>query len=54
MVAHSAVLQENTHKDTVDEYYYGYRTVIEYDKKGKTVFRYVPLAPEDFLDPDEG
>ncbi|MCP4351377.1 MAG: Uma2 family endonuclease [Desulfobacterales bacterium] len=54
MAAHSAVLQENTHKDTVDEYYYGYRTVIEHDKKGKTVFRYVPLAPEDFLDPEEG
>ncbi len=55
MAVHSAsVLQDHTHEDAADEYYYGYRTVIEHDKKGKTVFRYVPLAPEDFLDPEEG
>ncbi|MDM8551872.1 Uma2 family endonuclease [Desulfobacterales bacterium HSG2] len=39
---------------TEDEYYYGYRTIIEYDENGETSFRYRPLTLEDFLEPEEG
>ncbi|MCP3965837.1 MAG: hypothetical protein GY718_05705 [Lentisphaerae bacterium] len=38
----------------VDEYYYGHRTVTEYDEKGDCRYRYRPLTPDDFLDPEEG
>ncbi|MCP3942481.1 MAG: hypothetical protein GY710_13475, partial [Desulfobacteraceae bacterium] len=37
-----------------DEYYYGHRTIIEYDEKGDCRYRYRPLTPDDFLDPEEG
>ncbi|MCP4349086.1 MAG: Uma2 family endonuclease [Desulfobacterales bacterium] len=42
------------HDSAGDEYYYGHRTVIEYDEKGNCRFRYLPLTPDDFLDPEEG
>lgn len=34
-----------------DEFYYGFRTVEDEESGG---FRYVPLTPDDFLDPEEG
>lgn len=37
-----------------DEFYYGYRTIITYDKNGKEVYSYKPLTLADFLDPEEG
>jgi len=37
-----------------DEFYYGYRTIITYDKDGKEVYSYKPLTLNDFLDPEEG
>lgn len=37
-----------------DEFYYGYRTIITYDKNGKEVYSYQPLTLADFLDPAEG
>lgn len=37
-----------------DPFYYGTRTLIEYDEHGKEVFRYVPLSLADFLNPQEG
>ncbi len=37
-----------------DEFYYGYRTIITYDKNGKEVYSYKPLTLDDFLDPEEG
>ncbi len=37
-----------------DEYYYGHRIVEEYDENGNCRIRYLPLTPEDFLDPEEG
>lgn len=42
------------HDGTGDEYYYGYRTIIEYDEKGDCQFRYRPLTLDDFLEPEEG
>lgn len=47
-----AVLQDD--ELSRDEYYYGYRTIIEHDEKGRTVFRERPLTPDDFLEPEEG
>ncbi len=54
--AHSAqVLHEDApHENTGDEYYYGHRTIIEYDENGNSSFRERPLTLEDFLDPEEG
>jgi len=40
--------------DTVDEYYYGCRTIIGQDDEGKSVFSYRALTLDDFLDPEEG
>jgi Uma2 family endonuclease len=37
-----------------DEFYYGYRTIITYDKEGKAVYSYKPLTLDDFLNPEEG
>jgi Uma2 family endonuclease len=37
-----------------DEFYYGYRTIITYDKQGKEIYSYKPLTLDDFLDPEEG
>jgi Uma2 family endonuclease len=37
-----------------DEYYYGHRTVISYDEKGKVFFTRRPLTLKDFLNPEEG
>jgi Uma2 family endonuclease len=47
-----AVLQDD--EPNRDEYYYGYRTIIEYDEKGRAVFRERPLTLDDFLEPEEG
>jgi Uma2 family endonuclease len=41
-------------EDAKGEFYYGYRTNIEYDENGETVFTYSPLTADDFLDPEEG
>ncbi|MCP4108097.1 MAG: hypothetical protein GY749_21550 [Desulfobacteraceae bacterium] len=49
------ILQDWTEQDdTSDEYYYGYRTIIEYDKNGRISYRYRPLTLDDFLEPEEG
>jgi len=40
--------------DVRDEYYYGYRTIIEEDENGGCSFKYRPLTYEDLLDPEEG
>lgn len=37
-----------------DEFYYGYRTIITYDKEGKAIYSYKPLTLDDFLNPEEG
>ncbi|MGE0083554.1 MAG: Uma2 family endonuclease [Desulfococcaceae bacterium] len=37
-----------------DDFYYGYRTIIEYDKKGREIYSYRALTPDDLLDPEEG
>ncbi len=37
-----------------DEYYYGYRTIIEDDEDGNCSFSYRPLTLDDFLEPEEG
>ncbi|MEZ4528320.1 MAG: Uma2 family endonuclease [Desulfobacterales bacterium] len=37
-----------------DAYYYGHRTVLEYDENGRELYYYRPLTPDDFLDPEEG
>jgi len=42
------------YEDIDGEYYYGYRTVITYDEKGRSVYSYRPLTPEDLLEPEEG
>jgi len=42
------------YEDIDGEYYYGYRTTITYDEKGRTVYKYRPLTPEDLLEPEEG
>ncbi|MDM8518357.1 Uma2 family endonuclease, partial [Desulfobacterales bacterium HSG16] len=42
------------HDDVRNEYYYGHRTVIQYDENGNCQFEYRPLTPDDFLDPEEG
>ena len=42
------------YEDSDDEYYYGYRTIITYDEKGRSVYSYRPLTPEDLLEPEEG
>ncbi|MDM8550771.1 Uma2 family endonuclease [Desulfobacterales bacterium HSG2] len=42
------------HEETGDRYYYGYRTIIEYDEDGECVITYRPLTPDDLLDPEEG
>ncbi len=41
------------HDDTGDEYYYGYRTIIEYDEDGRPSFSYQALTLDDFLEPEE-
>ncbi len=38
----------------VDEFTYGRRQVVTYDHTGQPHYQYRPLAPEDFLDPQEG
>ncbi len=49
------ILEDWTEQDdTDDEYYYGYRTIIEYDKNGRISYRYRPLTLDDFLEPEEG
>ncbi len=51
----ASVLQDfELYEDEKDEYYYGYRTIIEYDKDGRQSFSYRPLTLDDFLDPEEG
>ncbi|MGE0085461.1 MAG: Uma2 family endonuclease [Desulfococcaceae bacterium] len=37
-----------------EEFYYGHRPVFEYDEKGREIYYYRPLTPDDFLDPEEG
>ncbi len=37
-----------------DPFYYGTRTLIEYDANGKELYREIPLTLDDFLDPMEG
>jgi Uma2 family endonuclease len=37
-----------------DEFYFGYRTIITYDKEGRAIYSYQPLTLDDFLDPQEG
>ncbi len=37
-----------------DEFYYGHRPVFEYDENGRELYYYIPLTPDDFLDPEEG
>ncbi len=46
--------EQTEHDFTDDESYYGYRTVIEYDENGKSLFRELPLTLDDFLEPEEG
>lgn len=50
----AAIRSETDIEPYDDEYYYGYRTIIETDEKGGTVFSYRPLTSDDFLDPEEG
>ncbi len=51
---HEEYEDHEEHDSARDEYYYGHRTVIEYDEKGNCRFRDRPLTPDDFLDPEEG
>jgi Uma2 family endonuclease len=37
-----------------DEFYYGRRQIIRYDKTGQPSYTWQPLQPDDFLDPQEG
>jgi colicin import membrane protein len=37
-----------------DEFYYGRRQLIRYDKTGQPSYTWLPLHPLDFLDPQEG
>ncbi len=55
MGAAEPILQDHTENDdTLYEYYYGYRTITDCDKNGNCQFRYRPLTPDDFLEPEEG
>jgi len=38
---------------TDDQYYYGRRQLIDYDKTAQPTYGYDPLTPEDFLNPQE-
>ena len=42
------------HESEIDEYYYGYRTIIENDENGDCQFKYRPLTFDDLLEPEEG
>ncbi len=51
----ASVLQDfELYEDEKDEYYYGHRTIIEYDKDGGESVSYRPLTLDDFLEPEEG
>ncbi len=49
-----ALQDYDPYEDEKDEYYYGHRTIIEYDEDGRQSFSYRPLALDDFLEPEEG
>ncbi len=50
----SALQDFAPYEDEKDEYYYGYRTIIEYDEDGGESVSYRPLTLDDFLEPEEG
>ncbi len=50
----SASVLPDPYDETGDEYYYGYRTIIEYDEDGRPSFSYRALTLDDFLEPEEG
>ncbi|MCP4110187.1 MAG: hypothetical protein GY749_32470, partial [Desulfobacteraceae bacterium] len=50
----SALQYSEPYEDEKDEYYYGYRTIIGYDKDGGESVSYRPLTLDDFLEPEEG
>ena len=37
-----------------EDFYYGYRTIISYDEKGREIYSCRALTPDDLLDPEEG
>ncbi len=37
-----------------DPFYYGHRVVVHHAENGTESYEYVPLSPDDFLDPQEG
>ncbi len=50
----TALQDTEPYEDEKDEYYYGYRTIIGYDKDGRESVSYRPLTLDDFLEPEEG
>lgn len=45
---------QNQAMNREDEFYYGRRQIIRYDKTGQPSYTWLPLRPADFLDPQEG
>ena len=50
----AALAKPGPDEEVRDEYYYGYRTIIEYDREGRPSFSDRPLTLDDFLEPEEG
>jgi len=46
--------EKKNEEDETEEFPHGWRRFVEVGPHGETIYRDVPLAPEDFLDPQEG